>query len=79
MVIPHLRDSIIISALACQLGLSMSDPIIQSNYRSHALEVFQRWLVRGKDCTWKSLIDALRYVDENRLASDLEDWLNEGN
>ena len=80
MVVPHIYDSI--RSLKIQLGLPItiatasSDPC---NIQSQTLRVFQRWLERGENCTWKSLIKALRSIYYIGLARKLEDWLNEGN
>ena len=71
--------------LGLELNISYHElRLIERNNRypiSCFAEVFNIWERRsnhsfGPPFTWATIVEALRCVDEQKLAEDIEDWLN---
>ena len=72
--------------LAIQLGLNIEEIVIitrenPTDFQSQTVNILRLWLRKDKNCTWASLIKALRSqaVGEYRQAKNIEDRLSNGN
>ena len=71
--------------LGIQLDLTTSQlKDIDVTYHAHGVdrlktEMFDLWLKSSPDASWTNLITALRAMDEERVASDIEAGLIPGN
>ena len=78
-VVPHI--SRVMRSLGYQLELQSCDiDIIEHDYPrnvcTQSLKMFEKWRdAETSPFTWKVLLEALRAVELNTLARDLENWL----
>ena len=91
---PKLRDLVnhVVPSVATKwydLGLQLLDPkydteldIIEANSRydekTGCRKMFSKWLNTEESATWYKLLDALRNINLNTVASDIEQLLSKG-